>query len=77
MTAKLWKRIRCVGCRQIPGVKAANPERVLVEVLRHFIDENRHPITGVAHRLGLSYSTLWKVLDREQAPKAGLISEPR
>jgi predicted transcriptional regulator len=50
---------------------------VLVEVLRHFIDENRHPITGVAHRLGLSYSTLRKVLDREQAPKAGLMSEPR
>jgi len=69
--------MRNVGCRRIPGVKAANPERVLVEVLRHFIDENRHPIAGVAHRLGLSYSTLRKVLDREQAPTAGLISEPR
>ncbi len=44
-------------------------ERSLVEALRQFIEENRHPISGVARRLGLRYVTLRKVLVGEQVPQ--------
>jgi hypothetical protein len=54
-----------------PRVRALSGwERSLIEALRHFIDENHHPVTGVARRLGLRYVTLRKVLDGEQVPQA-------
>jgi hypothetical protein len=56
--------------RELKPRSLTGRERSLVEALRHFIDENHHPVAGVARRLGLSYITLRKVLDGEQVPQA-------
>lgn len=56
--------------RELKPRSLTGRERSLVEALRHFIDENHHPVAGVARRLGLSYITLRKVLDGEEVPQA-------